>query len=630
MTQGKSGYFDLTGSVSSFAVRVNWSQSYDETTNKSVVTITSVQVKSTNYTGYTYYPDGIIKINGVQALKMDMDYGNHLVAVSSKNTWYSVKGATSGAVTTASVEVEHNTDGSKSVTIEVIGNTYSNCKFSTVGGGGGSGWGVSGSKTVELATIPRASTIGATDANIEGTSAVVVTRKSTAYTHSVKYQFGALTGYLTAAGGLSSAEVKLTETSIAWAIPAAFYNQIPSAKSGVCTLTCKTYSGNTQIGDAQTCAMTLTAAEAACKPTISGAVVDINTATKALTGDENKLIRYHSTARCTIAATAKNGATLSLKTIAGQSVTGNSLDISNVETDTFVFTATDSRGYTATVTVKKTLVPYVRLTNNASCYRPNPTDGTATISYQGNYFNGSFGSVSNALTVSYEISSGDTGTATPTIQNNAYTGTTGLTDMDYTQSFTITVTVSDKLETVEKTVTLMQGIPVYYWGKNDFHFSIPVDFGSGARLDIDTVQSGFVCIPPEDTPDSLWAMGIRVRLNDKYTVERVTETNGKRYQRMYSDVGGYGEWEEENPPLVVGTVSKSATYTANSFTDVTFDLTKDGYTPLMVSLRTSGNSNVVLIGVGIRSANTATATLRNLTGTAATGTAIVEVLYMKS
>ncbi len=44
-------------------------------------------------------------------------------------------------------------------------------------------------------------------------------------------------------------------------------NQIPSAVSGTCTITCDTYSGNTKVGS-KTCTHTLTV-PASVKPTIS-------------------------------------------------------------------------------------------------------------------------------------------------------------------------------------------------------------------------------------------------------------------------------------------------------------------------------------------------------------------------
>ena len=49
-----------------------------------------------------------------------------------------------------------------------------------------------------------------------------------------------------------------------------------------------------------------------------------------------------------------------------------------------------------------------------------------------------------------------------------------LSGLDYTQSFTYEVIVSDKLLSVPKTLTIPKGIPVFDWGENDFAFNVPV------------------------------------------------------------------------------------------------------------------------------------------------------------
>lgn len=361
--------------------------------------------------------------------------------------------------------IEHNNDGTRNVAMKIEAGIYT--------------WEINktGSATFTLDTIPRASTIGASDANIGAKSTIVVTQKSTAYTHSIAYKFGSLTGYITAAGGISSTEVKYSTTSISWTIPTTFYAQIPNDKTGICTLTIRTYSGSTQIGDAQTDTFTVTAALSTCAPSVSGSVVDSNSATKALTGDESKLVRYCSTALCTITATAKNSATISEKKIGGTTVSGNSHSIANVETDTVSFYAKDSRGYEASIDVDFSLVPYVILTNNSSGQRTDPTSGNAKLTIKGDYFNGSFGSVSNTLAIKYRFREVDGAygsyiTVTPTISDNSYTVTLSLSGLDYEHYYEFEVVVSDKLATVTKVVTIKQGIPVFDWGQSDFRINV--------------------------------------------------------------------------------------------------------------------------------------------------------------
>ena len=463
MATGKSGYFDLSTTKNNVKVRVNWSETYEITTNASVVQIDSVQVMAKSpygYYGYTYYPTGTIKIDGSTVVSMDSVIPTHRVEILAQDKWYSISGAPykSGSIT-------HNADGSKSVTITIDITGYS------AGGTGDSGWRASGSKTVTLTTIPRASTIGATDANVGATSIIAVNRKSTSYTHSIAFTFGSLSGYINADGAVVSSETKITATNIAFSIPTSWYNQIPNAPSAVCTLTCKTYSGSTQIGSSQTTEFVVTAAQSASAPSVSGTVKDTNSATIALTGNADKLVRYFSTALCTISATAKNGASLVSQSVNGIAIKDTAHTISAVETGTFVFEAADSRGYTGRATVQKTLIEYVVLTANAYCWRNDPTSGNAILSITGNYFNGSFGAVANVLTIKYRIgSSGDwASVAAEDISYSAtgYVATVRLSGLDYQSRHIVYVSVSDQLSSLDRQPVLERGIPVVHWGAND-------------------------------------------------------------------------------------------------------------------------------------------------------------------
>lgn len=365
-----------------------------------------------------------------------------------------------------SATVAHNADGSFSLSVKgttsAISNSYAPPALTVSG-------------TVTLTAIPRASTVAATDANIGAKSTVVISRKSDNFTHSVAYKFGTLTGFITAAGGTASEETKFSATTVNFTIPDSFYAQIPNAASGTCTLTVKTYSGTAQVGDAKTDTFTVTAAKTLCAPTVSGTVEDTNEATLLLTGDKSKLVRYQSTALCTITAAAKNSASIVQKKIGGTVVTGSTRTIEKVELESIVFYAKDSRGYTAqTVPDTYTVIPYVDLTANVTAKRTDPTSGNAQLSVSGKWFNGSFGAVDNGLTVSCSVNGGDPVTLEPVAEGNTYTAAAELTGLDYLSAHTIQVTVTDAVQTVTKTVTVNKGIPVFDWGESDFQFHVPV------------------------------------------------------------------------------------------------------------------------------------------------------------
>lgn len=394
--------------------------------------------------------------------------------------------------------IAHNTDGSKKLSvafsIDMAKATYTPGPISVTG------------KSITLTPIPRASTIGATDANIGATSMIAVNRKSSGYTHSISYKFGTLSGYITESGVVSTEESKFTNTSIAFTVPTSFYAQIPNAKTGTCTLTIRTYSDTTQIGDAQTCTFTATAAEADCKPTVSGVVVDSNDVTKALTGDESKLVRYYSTALCTITATAKNSATISSKTIGGTKVSENTMSIPNVESGNVVFAAKDSRGYSASDTVNATMVSYIKLTNNATGTRTDPTSGNATLTIKGNYYNGSFGAVDNILEIKYRIGDGGYVMIAPTVNDNTYSASASLTGLDYTQAYNVEIVATDKLASISQTVTIGKGIPVFDWGEDSMNIHVPLSvkpnvYSSGSNQD-EIEFNDWLDMELEDMPDN--------------------------------------------------------------------------------------------------------------------------------
>lgn len=480
MATGVSGYVEFASSVSWGTVRVYYEETYGIESNKSDLTITDIKVRSTNWYGITYFPDGVVQVNGVTILTMDAGLGTHAVRPNVQGEWYSI--VQTGTETTAGGTVkgiDHNDDGSKSVSITLTKHDYNDFTFFTTSGKYGNGWYVNSSKTIALTAIPRASAIGATDANIGANSAIAIDKKSSSYTHSIKYEFGSLSGYITSSGGVSTSEVKFSAASVSFTVPTSFYTQIPNAKTGKCKLTCTTYSGNTKIGDAKTTEFTVTAAESSCTPTVSGTVVDSNATTKALTGDDSKLIKYFSDALCTIAATAKNSATIKTKKIGGTTVSGNTRTISDVETGSIAFAATDSRGYSTSVTVKATLINYIKLTVNAYLNRVDPTSGNAILNVKGNYFNGSFGAVNNSLSIKYRIgksgeSYGDWIEASPLIGDDNYTLSVYLSGLDYRYAYSLQVVCEDKLVSKEVTATVSKGIPVADWGESDFRFNVPV------------------------------------------------------------------------------------------------------------------------------------------------------------
>ena len=464
MATGIHNVFSLE--YNGYTVEVTVAESYDILKNTSDVSV-GLRVKSAYKKGIIY-PSGSVKIDSAALVTMNAAVSTHNIPITAYNTWYNVvKSSDSYTDSPWTMEgIAHNADGSKSITLELELRGYD--------AGGYMSFKVTDTRAIPLTNIPRASTVGASDANIGAVSTLSVVRRSAAYTHTIAYQFGSLTGYIKADGSVSSDAVQLKETSIPFLLPVSFYGQIPNSPKGTCTLTCRTYQGTTQIGEAQTAKFTVTAPKDACIPSLSGTVVDSSAKTLALTGDKNILVRYASSALCTISATAKNSASIAEKTIGGVKVTGSTCTIPEIAAGTVAFGCTDSRGYSASVTVEKPLVPYIHLTANLTVKRTDPTSGRAKLTLTGKAFQGSFGAAENTLTIQYAINGGTAVAITPTFDGDSYTAEADLTGLNYQQAHTVAVTVSDKLETVTKSATVGKGIPVFDWGENDFQFHVPV------------------------------------------------------------------------------------------------------------------------------------------------------------
>lgn len=323
------------------------------------------------------------------------------------------------------------------------------------------------SKTVELPTIARKSSVTCADGNIGSATTININRASSTFTHTLTYSFLGLTGTIA---------TKTSSTSIGWTIPTSFYSKIPNANSGKGTITCSTYSGNTLIGTS-TC--TFNAFVVNSNPTISGTVEDTNASAITATGDKNKLIRYISNAKVVITATAKNSATISLvKVVNGsQTKTTATSTINAVDSGTFNLSCIDSRGLSASATVTKTLVEYIKpVITGVILNRPSTTSNIINASVQGLCFNGSFGVKTNSFELKWRYKkSTDTSwgnyttvTATRTGNNFTFSGELG-TDFSYTEAFNFEFVLSDYFMSNTYSATVTRGLPIIDIGKDDIN-----------------------------------------------------------------------------------------------------------------------------------------------------------------
>lgn len=152
--------------------------------------------------------------------------------------------------------VDHNADGTGKATIQ--------WKWAV-----NSPWGgyvnPSGSFSIDLPQIPRATTPTLSASSVQMGKAITVTmsRASSSFTHTLKYTINGTTG--TIASGLG--------TSYIWTIPKDLVQYIPNKLSSAVTITCETYSGGTKVGSKDV-SFTATVPNASA-PTVSASSVQM-------------------------------------------------------------------------------------------------------------------------------------------------------------------------------------------------------------------------------------------------------------------------------------------------------------------------------------------------------------------
>lgn len=301
------------------------------TTNKTNVTMVGKIIGTGNYTYHGYNNYGTLKING------------NAVANGSNSDYVNSDGNT---IVSGTFEVEHNADGSKSITVGFDFSTG----YPKINGG-------SVSTTMVLTTIPRSSPVSVSDNPILGGTAVTITcarPSGTSFTHLLRVKDGS-----TIIQTLNNGEK--VATTLSWSPSLEDYaSLITSGDENGCkkafTLECLTYNGNTHIGT-KTCAVTLIVPNNAnTKPTISTVTLsEGRPATQAghdgVPSNWGCYVQKQSKLNIVINGSMKYGATLKGATteIDGKIITGSLTDLlDNAGTGLIASsTVTDSRGFTS-------------------------------------------------------------------------------------------------------------------------------------------------------------------------------------------------------------------------------------------------------------------------------------------
>ena len=355
----------------------------------------------------------------------------------------------------------HNADGTGSAT---VGSYYS------------SGYGNMpyGEFTLTLTKIARASqpSINTWPNNspdiTAGVACTIHMNKQANFTHKVSYWFGNKKG--TIATGVVD--------NCSWTPPTSLLDQIPNASTGSGTISVETYSGSTKIGETKSCGFTLHL------PNNSEPTIGTITLTEQHAGvkakNANVTVQQISKKLVSVPVSAKYSASIKTVTCDGVTLSNNNGTytgyISNKSNGTYKVTTTDSRGLQSSNTVTQTFYEYAKPFINATLKRESETSAKGTLSVNGSYST----ILSNTVTMTIQRNdSSSPTTVSPSLSNGSISYSKSYTDLNYVQSFTIKVKVTDGFgESVEVTAVLGVGQYALWMGKYNVKVGGKLNVGS--------------------------------------------------------------------------------------------------------------------------------------------------------
>lgn len=262
--------------------------------------------------------------------------------------------------------VGHDNDGKKTVGIQV--------SVALNAGGYGSSM---VAFDLPLPTIARASTVNDVTGTLGSAMTININRKNSAFKHTVKYNFGSLSGTI----------ATNVDTSVSWTPPLNLATAMPNKTSDWGNITVETYSGSSKIGSA-TCRLTLNVPDSV-KPTLGSiTLTDSNATVKNLLNTANTFAQVMSNVKVTFnSASGAYGSTISSyrAEIVGKNQSTNSnngfLGMMNFNgTVTIRATVTDSRGRTSNaVDVEVTVINYFTPQVSFTLQRSGSSSTTLTV-----------------------------------------------------------------------------------------------------------------------------------------------------------------------------------------------------------------------------------------------------------
>lgn len=252
---------------------INQVQNIEKNTSTLNWTLTSTGGSSTYY---TIYPT-TIRINGEEVYSKDKTDWDDYVFPAKKDS------------VSDSIEVEHNSDGSKTVEVYFYTGVYFSAYQANYGG------------NFTLDNIPRANSISVSNYDLGQDIGITIGKKADSFTSTLTYKIGSRTGTIA---------TKTSSSTYVWEMSDELISQIkrdnPSNAKPSATIYCETYSGNTKIGETKSATFTLTITD---KPTLTSLSADeVRWDIKSLT---TSILKYISIMIVTAEGIAPEGTTIS-------------------------------------------------------------------------------------------------------------------------------------------------------------------------------------------------------------------------------------------------------------------------------------------------------------------------------
>lgn len=468
-----------------FAIECSWSEtSTSVSNNTSNISISGKIWRKTSYNAFSYTGAGSLTVYWHD------NRSNQDIAVASMGIdeiGYSVnERSVSGSIT-----VTHHDDGNLSGYAFTHWEKSYNSGYIPPSGNAVTDW-------VALTTIARASQpsintwpSNSPDFAIGDTITIHMNRKSNSFTHTVKINYGNTS--TTIATGVTDNCTFNTAT-----IADALYALIPNADRYANTISVTTYNGGTNIGT-KTCNYTAWIKSSQVKPIFSDfTFADTNSATTAITGNDQVMISGKSTLAVTISAankaTPQKSATMKKYTFQAAGMTGEeayttsditkTLGSPTVEaselpngTRDIVVTALDSRSLSTAVTKSVAIVPYLSPKISATATRANGFENSTTVSISGTFSRIEVGgtaknTVNASSGVQYRYRQQGTSTwgswtnkaATIDTATGKVTVANFVLNLDNQRAFEFEFRITDKLATTTVSLTVSVGQPAFYIG----------------------------------------------------------------------------------------------------------------------------------------------------------------------